>query len=91
MQVMLAEAVGTAGLLAVVIGSDIMGERLSGGNVAIALLANTLATIGGFYVLIEVFGPVSGAHCPSSSGPRRYAPERANGSTRASPRPGYCS
>jgi glycerol uptake facilitator-like aquaporin len=59
---MLAEAVGTAGLLAVVIGSGIMGERLSGGNVAIALLANTLATIGGLYVLIEVFGPVSGAH-----------------------------
>ncbi len=49
-------------LLAVVIGSGIMGERLSGGNVAIALLANTLATVGGLYVLIEVFGPVSGAH-----------------------------
>jgi glycerol uptake facilitator-like aquaporin len=59
---MLAEAVGTAGLLAVVIGSGIMGERLAGGNVAIALLANTLATVGGLYVLIEVFGPVSGAH-----------------------------
>ena len=39
-----------------------MAERLSGGNVAIALLANTLATVGGLYVLIEVFGPVSGAH-----------------------------
>ena len=57
-----AEALGTALLLAVVIGSGIMGERLSGGNVAVALLANTLATVGGLYVLIEVFGPVSGAH-----------------------------
>src|SRR5947208_16295721 len=59
---LLAEAVGTALLLAVVIGSGIVAERLSGGNVAIALLANTLATVGGLYVLIEVFGPVSGAH-----------------------------
>jgi glycerol uptake facilitator-like aquaporin len=57
-----AEALGTALLLAVVIGSGIMAERLSGGNVAIALLANTLATVGGLYVLIEVFGPLSGAH-----------------------------
>jgi glycerol uptake facilitator-like aquaporin len=56
------EALGTALLLAVVIGSGIMGERLSGGNVAIALLANTLATVAGLYVLIEVFGPISGAH-----------------------------
>jgi glycerol uptake facilitator-like aquaporin len=59
---LLAEGLGTALLLAVVIGSGIMGERLSGGNVAIALLANTLATVGGLYILIEVFGPVSGAH-----------------------------
>lgn len=57
-----AEAIGTALLLAVVIGSGIMAERLSGGNVAIALLANTLATVGGLYILIEVFWPVSGAH-----------------------------
>src|ERR1039458_4229384 len=57
-----AEALGTALLLAVVIGSGIMAERLSGGNVAIALLANTLATGGGLYILIEVFGPISGAH-----------------------------
>ncbi|MBN3785878.1 MIP/aquaporin family protein [Burkholderia sp. Ac-20353] len=57
-----AELVGTAALLAVVIGSGIMAERLAGGNVAIALLANTLATVGGLYVLIEVFGPLSGAH-----------------------------
>lgn len=49
-------------LLAAVIGSGIMAERLSGGNTAIALLANTLATVGGLYALIEVFGPVSGAH-----------------------------
>ena len=57
-----AEALGTMLLLTVVIGSGIMAERLSGGNVAIALLANTLATVGGLYVLIEVFGPISGAH-----------------------------
>lgn len=57
-----AEALGTALLLAVVIGSGVMAERLCGGNVAIALLANTLATVGGLYILIEVFGPVSGAH-----------------------------
>jgi len=61
-QKLLAEALGTALLLAVVIGSGIMGERLAGGNVAIALLANTLATVGGLYILIEVFGPISGAH-----------------------------
>jgi glycerol uptake facilitator-like aquaporin len=57
-----AEALGTALLLAVVIGSGIMGERLAAGNTAVALLANTLATVWGLYVLIEVFGPVSGAH-----------------------------
>jgi len=57
-----AEGLGTALLLAIVIGSGIMAERLAGGNVAIALLANTLATVGGLYVLIEVLGPVSGAH-----------------------------
>src|SRR6185436_15792246 len=53
---------GTALLLADVIGSGIMAERLAGGNVALALLANTLATVGGLYVLIVVFGPLSGAH-----------------------------
>lgn len=57
-----AEALGTGLLLAMVIGSGIMAERLSGGNVAIALLANALATVGGLYILIEVFGPISGAH-----------------------------
>lgn len=56
------EALGTTLLLAVVIGSGIMAERLAGGNVAVALLANTLATVAGLYVLIEVFGPISGAH-----------------------------
>lgn len=61
-QKLLSELLGTAGLLAVVIGSGIMAERLSGGNAAIALLANTLATVGGLYVLIELFGPIGGAH-----------------------------
>jgi glycerol uptake facilitator-like aquaporin len=59
---LLGEGLGTTLLLAVVIGSGVMAERLSGGNVAVALLANTLATVGGLYALIEVFGPVSGAH-----------------------------
>ncbi len=57
-----AEAIGTAGLLAVVIGSGIMGESLAGGNVAIALLGNTLATGAILVVLILAFGPLSGAH-----------------------------
>ncbi len=57
-----AEAGGTAFLLAIVIGSGIMGERLAGGNVAIALLANSLATGAGLTVLIAILGPVSGAH-----------------------------
>jgi glycerol uptake facilitator-like aquaporin len=59
---LVAEALGTALLLAVVIGSGVMGERLSGGNVALALLGNTLATGAGLVVLITVFGPISGAH-----------------------------
>ena len=59
---LVAESLGTAMLLAVVIGSGIMAERLAAGNLAVALLANTLATVGGLYVLIEVLGPVSGAH-----------------------------
>lgn len=57
-----AEALGAALLLAAVIGSGIMGERLAGGNVAIALLGNTLATGAGLVVLISIFGPISGAH-----------------------------
>ena len=59
---LVAEFVGTLLLLAIVVGSGIMGERLAGGNVAVALLANAAATAGGLYVLIELFGPVSGAH-----------------------------
>lgn len=59
---LLSEYLATALLLVAVIGSGIMAERLSDGNIAIALLANTLATVGALYVLIEVFGPVSGAH-----------------------------
>jgi glycerol uptake facilitator-like aquaporin len=62
MRKLLGELFGTTLLLAIVIGSGIMAERLAGGNLAIALLANTLATVGGLYILIEVFGPVSGAH-----------------------------
>jgi len=57
-----AEFLGTAFLLAVVVGSGVMGERLAGDNTAVALLANTLATGAGLFVLIELFGPVSGAH-----------------------------
>ena len=57
-----AELVGTAMLLAIVVGSGIMGEHLAGGNDAIALLGNTIATGAGLVVLIHVFGPVSGAH-----------------------------
>jgi glycerol uptake facilitator-like aquaporin len=57
-----AEGLGTALLLATVIGSGIMGDKLAGGNVAIALLANTLATGTGLVALILTFGPISGAH-----------------------------
>lgn len=57
-----AEALGTAMLLAIVVGSGIMGERLGQGNAAIALLANSIATGAGLYVLIVMFGPISGAH-----------------------------
>src|SRR5687768_12906394 len=56
------EALGTAFLLAVVIGSGIMAERLAGGNVALALLANTVATGAGLVALILTFGSTSGAH-----------------------------
>jgi glycerol uptake facilitator-like aquaporin len=57
-----AEGLGTALLLMMVIGSGIMGERLAGGNVAIALLGNTLATGAGLVVVITILGPLSGAH-----------------------------
>lgn len=56
------EFIGTALLLAVVVGSGIMGESLAGGNAAIALLGNSIATGAGLYVLITVLGPISGAH-----------------------------
>jgi glycerol uptake facilitator-like aquaporin len=57
-----AEFVGTGFLVAAVVGSGIMGERLAGGNVAIALLANTIATGAALAALIFTFGPISGAH-----------------------------
>jgi len=57
-----AEFIGTAFLVAAVVGSGIMGERLAGGNVAIALLANTIATGAALVALITALGPVSGAH-----------------------------
>jgi glycerol uptake facilitator-like aquaporin len=57
-----AEFAGTATLLCAVIGSGMMAERLSAGNMGVALLANTLATVFALYVLIELLGPVSGAH-----------------------------
>ena len=57
-----AEALGSGLLLAVVVGSGIMGQRLASGNVALALLGNTLATGAALVVLVTVFGPVSGAH-----------------------------
>ena len=59
---LIAEWIGTFSLLATVIGSGIMAERLAGGNVAIALLGNTIPTGAILVVLILVFGPVSGAH-----------------------------
>src|ERR1700724_1702968 len=59
---LMAEGVGTAMLLAAVVGSGIMGDRLSGGNVAIALLANAVATGAALVALILTFGPISGAH-----------------------------
>jgi glycerol uptake facilitator-like aquaporin len=61
-QRLVAEALGTALLLATVVGSGIMAERLSGGNVAIALLGNTIPTGAILIVLITMFGPISGAH-----------------------------
>ena len=57
-----AEAIGTALLLVAVVGSGIMAERLSGGNIALALLANAIATGGALIALILTFGPISGAH-----------------------------
>lgn len=61
-RIVVGEAVGTALLLAAVVGSGIMGERLAGGNVAVALLANSFATAAALIALISAFAPVSGAH-----------------------------
>jgi glycerol uptake facilitator-like aquaporin len=58
----IAEAIGTALLLAIVVGSGIMGAKLAAGNDAVALLANTAATGAGLFALITMFGPISGAH-----------------------------
>jgi glycerol uptake facilitator-like aquaporin len=60
-RVIIAEALGTAFLVAAVVGSGIMAERLSGGNIGVALLANAIATGATLYVLVSLFGPVSGA------------------------------
>lgn len=57
-----AEALGTALLLAIVVGSGIMGEKLAAGNAAVALLANAIATGAGLFTLITIFAPISGAH-----------------------------
>ncbi len=57
-----AEAIGTALLLAIVAGSGVMAAKLAGGNIAVALLGNTIATAGGLVALILTFGPISGAH-----------------------------
>ena len=57
-----AEALGTALLLATVVGSGIMGERLAGGNAAVALLANSIATGAALFALITIYAPISGAH-----------------------------
>src|SRR6202049_2136777 len=59
---LVAEGIGTALLLAAVVGSGIMGERLAGGNVALALFANMIATGAMLVALILTFGPISGAH-----------------------------
>jgi glycerol uptake facilitator-like aquaporin len=61
-ELLFAEFLGTAFLLAVIVGSGVMGQRLSGGNEAIALLANSLATGAGLVAIILTFGPISGAH-----------------------------
>lgn len=79
-----AEFGGTATLLAIVIGSGVMGEKLSGGNTAIALLANALATGFGLYVLITTLGPISGAHF----NPLVTLMQRLRGETTAAPWPG---
>lgn len=80
-----AEGVGTALLLAAVVGSGIMGDRLAGGNVAIALLANTIATAATLVALILTFGPISGAHF----NPAVTLADASQGGLRWSNVPGY--
>ena len=76
---LLAEFIGTTLLLACVVGSGVMGVKLANGNDAIALLANAGATAGALYVLIVVFGPISGAHFnPAVTLAMRYRGELAN-------------
>src|SRR4051794_33430843 len=62
MRAIVGEGIGTALLVCAVVGSGIMGERLSGGNAALALLANSIATGAVLVTLIFTFGPISGAH-----------------------------
>jgi glycerol uptake facilitator-like aquaporin len=81
-----AEGIGTAFLLAAVVGSGIMGERLAGGNVAIALLANTAATGAALVALISTFGPISGAHF----NPAVTLADAARGRLAWDQVPGYC-
>lgn len=80
-----AEGLGTAFLLATVVGSGIMAEKLCGGNVGLALLANSLATGGGLIALILTFGPVSGAHF----NPAVTLADASVGGTRWQDVPGY--
>jgi glycerol uptake facilitator-like aquaporin len=80
-----AEFLGSLLLLAIVVGSDVMGERLSGGNVAIALLANAAATAAGLYVLIVTLAPISGAHF----NPAVTIALRLNGTRTPAPWPAY--
>jgi len=82
---LVAEFLGTLLLLAIVVGSGVMGERLAGGNVAIALLANAAATAAGLYVLIMLLGPISGAHF----NPAVTLALRLNGERFAAPWPWY--
>ncbi len=80
-----AEALGTAMLLAAVVGSGIMADRLSGGNAAVALLANTVATVSALVALILTFGPISGAHF----NPAVSLADASQGGIRWSEIPGY--
>lgn len=85
MPALAAEFVGTLLLLAIVVGSGIMGQRLAAGNDGIALLANAAATAGGLYVLIVLLGPISGAHF----NPAVTLAMRVRGETLAAPWPLY--